>query len=496
MNWQTAKSEWSCRANSRPERPGPPGPGPNRPWAAFLILIVAGLTCLSGPVGAQEQTAEPVEVPAVAVERQTDTDESGTDESDGTDVSDLEGSGDYLGGAPLKTDPDLMSQLKRAEQYRSEGNWRVVAKLWQSVLDQSGDTLFSNDGETYFALTRRIESMLSELPPEGLSAYRISADADASEILAAAGKRHDLEALGRIVKGYFMSSLGDDAAFQLGCIYLDRYDFSGAIRMFTKIVDHYPDPSIPLEQVWLRIAVCYAYTGDSRSAGLALDQATGLGADDTDRLYQEVVALVEQSPDVDSAAGMQSGSWPGRLGGPRRLGLMPAPPDPPSGKLRALWQFWFSPRDQYLRDQYAGGWLGSEGKPVIENTVDTPEERVVNNWREGKWRPAGSVLFAQDKVLWKSGADLIAFDRQVLENQQPVWRTLWLNQFLVDEATETWKQMVDAYGRYGDEPREKRRSPTKTQEIQLFGDRIAQSMSIHRNAVYSIEGTEYSSLDK
>lgn len=449
-----------------------------------VVLVVA--VCLTAGTP-QRSWSWQQRVVSRAVPQETAADEQGP--------GGLEGAGEYLGGAPLKTDPDLMAQLDRAEQYRSEGNYRVVAKLWQSVLDQSGDTLYTDDGETYFALTHRIESMLAELPAEGLSAYRISADADASEILAAAGDDRDLDALNRVVRGYFMSSLGDDAAFRLGCIYLDRHDFTGAVRMFKRIVDRYPDPSVPLDQVWLRIAIAYAYAGARDSAVAALQQAVAAGADNTDRLRQAVEGLVAELPELNPAAAGDGQTWSGRLGGADRMGVMPVLPDPPSGKLRALYQYWYTPRDQYLRDQFAGDFLVREGRPGIEKTLDKNEKKLVADWRKSHWRPGGQMLFDRGRVVWKTGADLMALDPAVLEHHQPVWRSVWLNQFLVDDATDTWKQMFDAYGRYGDEPESDRMIPSRIQEVQLFGDRIAQDMSLHQDVVYSIEGSEYSDRD-
>jgi len=203
----------------------------------------------------------------------------------------LQGEDKYAGGAPLKTDPDLMDRLKKADQFRKDGNYRVAAKLWQSVLGESGDILFSEDKETYYALTEKVESILAELPESGLSSYRIAADAAAREILAQSKSEYDLDVLSRVVKSYFMSSFGDDAAYKLGCIYLDQYDFVGAARLLQKVAEQYPDPSVPLDDVWLRIAIAYAYVGDRESAISAIDNATKAGADPESRLFQSISEL-------------------------------------------------------------------------------------------------------------------------------------------------------------------------------------------------------------
>ena len=159
---------------------------------------------------------------------------------EGLDLTSQAESIDPESGAVLKTDPDLEASLETAERFKNDGNYRIATQLWQAVLQRSGDALYSSDGITYFSLVRQVEQLLAALPPDGLAAYRVIADAEAKEILAQADGPNDVTALNQLVRQYFISSLGDDAAFQLGCIYLDRFDFIGARRMFEKIVNQYP----------------------------------------------------------------------------------------------------------------------------------------------------------------------------------------------------------------------------------------------------------------
>ncbi len=112
-----------------------------------------------------------------------------------------------------------------AERYRTDGNYRIAAQLWQAVLQQSGDSLASTDGQNYFSLVDQVEKIIASLPPEGLQVYRITADASAQEIMAQADELGRTTALNQVVQHFFLSSLGDEAAFELGCIYLDSYDF-------------------------------------------------------------------------------------------------------------------------------------------------------------------------------------------------------------------------------------------------------------------------------
>ena len=107
----------------------------------------------------------------------------------------VESNPDAESGAILKTSPDLEGVLETAERIRKDGNYRVATQLWQEVLKQSGDALFSPDGSTYFSLGQQIEAILAGLPPEGLTAYRVTADAAAKEILAQVGDPTDVTAL-------------------------------------------------------------------------------------------------------------------------------------------------------------------------------------------------------------------------------------------------------------------------------------------------------------
>jgi hypothetical protein len=170
----------------------------------------------------------------------------------------------FAGGAPLKTDPELESQMRRAAKFAEDREYGYAATVWQYVLDKSGDTLTTRDGRTYTSLAEEVERTLAKLPPEGLRVYRITADGEAKAILANAENQE--EALSEVVRRYFVSSYGDDAAYQLGCLALDRYDFIGASRMFTKVLQLHPDPSVPESDLLLRLAVASARVGDKPSA--------------------------------------------------------------------------------------------------------------------------------------------------------------------------------------------------------------------------------------
>ncbi len=291
--------------------------------------------------------------------------------------------GDIESGAILKTDPDLEAVLETAERMRNDGNYRVATQLWQAVLQRSGDALYSGDGTTYFSLVQQVEAILAALPADGLTAYRVMADAEAKEILAQANDPTDVKALNKVVRQYFISSLGDEAAFELGCIYLDRYDFIGARRMFEKVVRQHPDPSMPLEEVYARIALCQSYLGDVKSAKASLEKAEEI------RANTEKAELVRKSlgelATGDHALNVNK-NWRMRLGNPHRFGTMQGvPKEMLKGDLVAVWQYYYEPKDKYSRGVDSDGNMLSgkdaSGEDVADTLVST-EQKLIKAWRE------------------------------------------------------------------------------------------------------------------
>ena len=420
---------------------------------------------------------------------------------------------DIESGGVLKTDPDLESILQQAERIKDDGNYRVASQLWQAVLQQSGDSLYSGDGKTYFSLVQQVEAILAGLPPEGLSAYRVLADAEAKEILAQASGPSDTEALNQIVRSYFVSSFGDEAAFSLGCVYLDQYDFIGARRMFEKIANQHPDPSMAMDELYSRIALCQAFLGDGKLAKQSLQQAVEINSN------SEQVELIQRSLDQLGATQPDRSfltSWANPMGDARRYGTMPPlPKDAMSQDLAAVWQFYFDPQEEYKAAADVNGQMllgeDASGEEVLA-TVDETEEQLIASWRKKAWRPAGHLLLDGDRVYFKTGSDISVWNRnkvaQLAElakdpkkarstdsNQAVQWRSVWHNVFQLDEATRMLEMVRQNFnGRRSGLSRKSGSSsavPTGTTEVQFFGDQIYQQMSIHGGQFYAIEGKSF-----
>jgi outer membrane protein assembly factor BamB len=401
----------------------------------------------------------------------------------------------FPGGATLKTDPEQHRLLKRAQQCVEDGRLDLAAVLWQKVLDEAGDTLMTKDGRSYISLATEVEWTLAKLPLLALATYRVSADGEAQAILAAAAPNSREEALSTVVRRYFLSSHGDDAAYELACLALDRHDFVGASRLLSQILERHPDPSMPRADLLLRLAVATARMGDKTTAESSLTKivsAPGL------RPPSEVVALVKR--DVAQAATLASASlsagskdWHMLLGNPLRSGHMAALPEEATS--RTLSELWVQ---EYPLGMTAGnamnpyGGMGLGGIVVfsgrMSNQPNQPQpvsrEDLVAAWREKGWLPTPQLLFDGGKVYIKTPDRLVCYSTAALDDQ-PVWRSLWRNEYQLDGMSQTMAMMAMNYGIQNQVAGTKPKSPA---EVLLFGDRVHQSMSIAGDTIYSLEG--------
>jgi outer membrane protein assembly factor BamB len=398
----------------------------------------------------------------------------------------------YPGGAPLKTVPEMERLLERAEQFVKDKRYDLAVVLWQKVLDESGDTLMTRDGRTYTSLAEEVERKLASLPPEGLRVYRITADGDAQGVLAAAGDEAQQRALAEIVRRYFVSSLGDDAAYKLGCMALDQYDFVGASRLFTKILEQHPDPTPARGDVLLRLAVATARVGDRQAAAAALEQLEkSTGPRPSQQLVELVKSDVQRAAGASFAAAGSSRDWTMSLGGPTRGGHMPALPNAvTASSLTKLWgpefplEFSYSVVGEIFSDGSDAGI--SSGRPVPSaGVLSSNSQQLIQRWRESAWMPSGQLLFAGDRVYFKTHHNLTCWNAAA-NDDKPLWRSAWQNSFELDSMSQLLAQM---FGSIGMKTADGKR-PTTVPEVLLFGDRVHQSMSIAGDVIYSVEGRQ------
>ena len=304
--------------------------------------------------------------------------------------------GGAVSGQNLRTLSYADQLLKQADTYVAQKRYPLAAQLWQSVIDSSRDAVVESVDEGTNTVDRpyrifrpqldAVESTIAKQPIEALRAYRLRADGNARGLLngaKSAGEREN--ALAMIVKRYFLSSEGDEAAMELAALKMDRFEFSGASMLLRKLLDRYPDPTVDTALVRMRLAVAEGKLGRRAAAEELLDalaEGSGLPA----RVLAEVRAgLADGAAPAEAVA--EVGAWSMQGGSPARCSVMPALP---AGKLRDFKKVWEQPYTldvpEGLRDQVP-----------LRTFADEPE--LARQWMNMAWRPLGGIRFG-DEGLW------------------------------------------------------------------------------------------------
>jgi outer membrane protein assembly factor BamB len=476
-----------------------------------VLMLLAGASLVRGDKVIEVAELEEVEFREIEVAEKIRiarpveaVDAAKTPPSDAAAGSDEAIQAEFPNSAGLKTDPDLETRMKAAETYAANGRLDLAAIVWQKVLDESGHTVITRPEWTYRSmegryrkyksLSEEIERTVAKLPAAGMRMYRLTADGEAQAILAAGAGAQREEALAEVVRKYFMSSQGDDAAFELGCLRLDRHDFVGAGRLFSKILSDYPDPSIPRGEMLLRLALTNVRVGDVAAAQAALAQ---LQQTDAGALLARGISLVQAEIDrgvnVESAA-QRGDEWHLAWGNPERTGHMPALPEAvTSATLSESWSEDFEVdggalasndnNNDFRRGRVVfGGMAMAKASyaqfPQQPGQVMT-RDALLQRWKSGGWRPAGHMLLHGGLVYYKRHDRVVCRDSATGDLK-------WMSRPTVYEGDVMAQWRINMQRAYGMNPQAT--GPSAPQETFLFSDRLQQAMTICDGVMYTIDG--------
>ena len=409
-------------------------------------------------------------------------------------------------GAALKTDSETDELLARADQFAKDGRYDLASTLWQTVIDSSNDLVFTRDEwiektlehsyQRYLSVSGDIESTLAKLPEAGLEGYRIKGDGEAKLALAKTGADQREGALAEVVRRFFLSSLGDDAAFELACRKLDRYEFLPAIRLLDKIITDYPDPSVSKDEVLLRLAALNARVGEPKRA---LEIVADLKSRVTPAVPDAVLELVEKdilkSRDVTQQTDPGASVWPMAMGSPGRSGLMRGAGESPGPEAGEFWAQPYSlelpegwpplPKDSAssislnVDDPFALGVARAQRSSSSNNKPSTPAT-MLKAWPKHGWRPAARALLHAGRIYFKNNNRLVCADAATGELRWLGFRTT----YPVPPAI----NVRNPYGRQDKGKDVAGRAPKDANEVQNFSDSVNQSMCIVRDKILTIQG--------
>ena len=161
--------------------------------------------------------------------------------------------------------PPASTEVKEAfddfDRFRRRGAWERALKALYTIPENQA--LRFVDGENGFIIpvARKRRQVLTSLPPEGQSAYRLFYDAEARKLFEEAEGPSELKNLERIYSAYFTTSIGDDAADRLGALYFELGRFDRAADCWLAILRERPDTDLSPGLIGVKAALALARAG-------------------------------------------------------------------------------------------------------------------------------------------------------------------------------------------------------------------------------------------
>ena len=132
----------------------------------------------------------------------------------------------------VESDVDvILDNVRRGIEF---GNEVEAIKILQLALDKH--SLVSGKID-FVPILRKLESPLRSWSTEQINLYRSQSLIESNQLYKKYGKSRSVEVLEDMVHRYFFSKIGDQAAFELAGIELDRQNASKARRLLQKIAE-------------------------------------------------------------------------------------------------------------------------------------------------------------------------------------------------------------------------------------------------------------------
>ncbi len=164
---------------------------------------------------------------------------------------------------PLQMPPattEVKEALEDFDRFQKRGAWERALKALYTIKEDQA--LRFVDGEDGFIIpvARKRRELLSALPPDGQSAYRLFYDADARKLLDQARGDHEKADLERLFSAYFTTVVGASAADRLGGVYFEEGRFDRAADCWLAILER-SDAGLPPAPIAVKAAVALFRAG-------------------------------------------------------------------------------------------------------------------------------------------------------------------------------------------------------------------------------------------
>ncbi|MEX2310457.1 MAG: PQQ-binding-like beta-propeller repeat protein [Pirellulales bacterium] len=310
---------------------------------------------------------------------------------------------DSVAGVYLPTDRALSRAIARARERLANREYHEALAFLHGVLSREEDSFLERlDGEReQTGLKSTARRLIGELPPEGHDAYELLHGATARRQLEAALQSGDQNGVANVVRQFYHTSAGYEAALVLAQMEADQGHRLAAAQLYQELIDA-PRAAVRFEpQLSVMAAINHLAAGKPEAAAatmrslierrpsteIVLSGQTTTAPAATADLLAWLTRLVGEPSDVTTG----EINWLTQRGDPTRN--VQAPGGPPH--LRARWQARVvnDPAvEAYLtgrRDDYAqrGVVVMPGARPVAVGDVvimRTPENVVAVDWQTGK----------------------------------------------------------------------------------------------------------------
>ncbi|HEX5472861.1 MAG TPA: PQQ-binding-like beta-propeller repeat protein, partial [Lacipirellulaceae bacterium] len=142
-------------------------------------------------------------------------------------------------GVYLPNDRALSRAITRARERLNDHEYQEVLTFLQQILGRDEDAFLDGAGDDHQQLGRKATArqMIGELPPAGHEAYELLQGATARRQLQAAMRAGDREELAKVVRKYFHTSAGYEAALVLATKEADEGHRLAAAELYRELID-------------------------------------------------------------------------------------------------------------------------------------------------------------------------------------------------------------------------------------------------------------------
>ncbi|MCG3137198.1 MAG: hypothetical protein HJJLKODD_01041 [Phycisphaerae bacterium] len=218
--------------------------------------------------------------------------------------------------------------LRKADEAIAQSDWKLAIDSLQRIIEEPASGVVPRDGNHYESARQNALRKLLEMPPEGLTAYRLLYDGQARRLLDQALADHDEQLLRRIGEQYLASSSGPTALITGAAWQLDIGHTGAALQALVQLEALLPEHPLNRITVPAMKALAYVQQGGWSQARRCLDALPGDA--ELEPAWRERIAQLRryldrpvQAPDAHNIIGSALRSWPIDGGGLQRQNVMP-----------------------------------------------------------------------------------------------------------------------------------------------------------------------------